>query len=69
VGKTKIARNMKNRNHASGLSFALGVVGLLAAAVGVPAGLRAQAKPTAAVADGDIVARVNNDVITLDEYR
>ena len=69
VGKTKIARNMKNRNHASGLSFALGVVGLLAAAVGVPAGLPAQAKPTAAAADGDIVARVNNDVITLAEYQ
>jgi peptidyl-prolyl cis-trans isomerase SurA len=70
VGKTKIARNMKNRNHAAGLSlsFALGAVGLLAAAVGVPAGLRAQAKPPA-VADGDIVARVNGDVITLSEYQ
>jgi peptidyl-prolyl cis-trans isomerase SurA len=72
VGKTKIARNMKNRNRASGLrlGFALGVVGLLTVAAGVPAGLRAQAKPpAAAVADGDIVARVNNDVITLAEYR
>jgi peptidyl-prolyl cis-trans isomerase SurA len=72
VGKTKIARNMKNRNRASGLrlGFALGVVGLLTVAAGVPAGLRAQAKPpAAAVADGDIVARVNNDVITLAEYQ
>src|SRR5580704_9585244 len=60
---------MKNRNHASGLSFALGVMGLLAAAAVVPAGLRAQAKPTAAVADGDIVARVNNDVIALAVYQ
>ena len=66
---------MKSHNHALGLalrlargfrlSFALGALGLLA--VGVPAGLRAQAK--AAVADGDIVARVNNDVITLAEYQ
>ncbi len=68
VGKTKIARNMRNRNRASGLSlsFALGVMALLAAVV--PAGLRAQAKP-AAVAGGDIVARVNGDVITLAEYQ
>ena len=81
VGKTKIARNMKNRNRASlvSLRFALGMVGLLAAAIPpslhaqanlalkLPASVRAQAK--AAVADGDIVARVNGDVITLAEYQ
>jgi peptidyl-prolyl cis-trans isomerase SurA len=50
-----------------GLSFALGVLSLLAALP--PAGVRAQAKPAAAVADGDIVARVNGDVITLAEYQ
>ena len=57
---------MKNRNHTSvlGLIFALGVLALLAALV--PAGVRAQAKP---VADADIVARVNDDVITLSDYQ
>ncbi len=44
--------------------FALGVLALLAALV--PAGVRAQAKP---VADADIVARVNDDVITLSDYQ
>ena len=44
--------------------FALGVLALLAALV--PAGARAQAKP---VADADIVARVNDDVITLSDYQ
>jgi len=61
---------MKKRNRASvlRLSFALGVLSLLAALV--PAGLRAQAKPAAAAAaDGDIVARVNDNVITLAEYQ
>jgi len=67
---------MKNRNHASvlpsrlsrgfSLSFALGVIGLLAAVV-LPASVGAQAK--VAVAEADIVARVNNDVITLAEYQ
>jgi peptidyl-prolyl cis-trans isomerase SurA len=68
VGRTKIARKMKNRNHASGLtlSFTLGLLILLAAVV--PDGAHAQAKPPA-VADADIVARVNNDVITLAEYQ
>jgi peptidyl-prolyl cis-trans isomerase SurA len=57
---------MKNRNHTSvlGLMFALGVLALLAALA--PAELRAQAKP---VADADIVARVNDDVITLSDYQ
>jgi peptidyl-prolyl cis-trans isomerase SurA len=57
---------MKNRNHTSvlGLMFALGVLALLAALV--PADVRAQAKP---MADADIVARVNDDVITLADYQ
>jgi peptidyl-prolyl cis-trans isomerase SurA len=48
-----------------GLGFALGVLGLFAAVV--PAGARAQAKAPAG--EADIVARVNNDVITLAEYQ
>jgi peptidyl-prolyl cis-trans isomerase SurA len=57
---------MKNRNLASGivLSLALGALALLAA-LG-PSGVRAQAKPAA---DAEIVARVNNDVITLAAYQ
>jgi peptidyl-prolyl cis-trans isomerase SurA len=64
------ARTMKNRDHASvftsGLSvmFTLVVLTLLAALL--PPSLRAQAKP---VADADIVARVNDDVITLTDYQ
>src|ERR1700728_1210670 len=57
---------MKNRNLASGivLSLTLGALALLAA-LG-PSGVRAQAKPAA---DTEIVARVNNDVITLAAYQ
>jgi peptidyl-prolyl cis-trans isomerase SurA len=44
--------------------FAFVVAALLAALV--PASVRAQAKPAA---DADIVARVNNDVITLSDYQ
>jgi peptidyl-prolyl cis-trans isomerase SurA len=61
---------MKNRKHESvlpwrfPLSFILVVLTLLAALL--PASARAQAKPVAAA---DIVARVNNDVITLSDYQ
>jgi len=61
---------MKNRNHASVIIlgsasiFTLAVLALLAALL--PASVRAQAKPAA---DADIVARVNNDVITLPDYQ
>jgi peptidyl-prolyl cis-trans isomerase SurA len=61
---------MKNRNHASVIIlgsasiFTLAVLALLAALL--PASLRAQTKP---LADADIVARVNNDVITLPDYQ
>ena len=61
---------MKNRNHASVIIlgsasiFTLAVLALLAALL--PASLRAQTKP---LADADIVARVNNDVITLSDYQ
>jgi peptidyl-prolyl cis-trans isomerase SurA len=72
--KCKTARAMKNRNHASALTsrltlglsliFSFVVAALLAALL--PASVRAQAKPAA---DADIVARVNNDVITLADYQ
>ncbi len=57
---------MKNRNHSSLLTliFTFVVPALLAALP--PASLRAQTKPAA---DADIVARVNNDVITLTDYQ
>ena len=61
---------MKNRNHASVIIlgsasiFTLAVLALLAALL--PASVRAQSKPAA---DADIVARVNNDVITLSDYQ
>src|SRR6202167_506712 len=61
---------MKNRNHASVIIlgsasiFTLAVLALLAALL--PVSLRAQTKP---LADADIVARVNNDVITLSDYQ
>ena len=61
---------MKNRNHASVLTsgftsiFTLVAAALLAALL--PASVRAQAKPAA---DADIVARVNNDVVTLSDYQ
>jgi peptidyl-prolyl cis-trans isomerase SurA len=53
---------MKNRNHAS--VVILGALALLAALV--PPSTHAQAKPAA---DAEIVARVNNDVITLSAYQ
>src|ERR1700733_6378022 len=57
---------MKSRNLASGIlpSLTLGALALLAAPA--PSGVRAQAKPAA---DTEIVARVNNDVITLAAYQ
>jgi peptidyl-prolyl cis-trans isomerase SurA len=48
----------------AGQSFTLVLLALLAALL--PASVRAQAKPSA---DADIVARVNNDVITLPDYQ
>jgi peptidyl-prolyl cis-trans isomerase SurA len=73
---------MKNREHASVLTlrFTLGLtpgftvglpltfspVALVLLAALLPASVRAQAKPEA---DADIVARVNNDVITLADYQ
>ena len=61
---------MNIRDHASALTLkstsiiTLVVLALLAALL--PANVRAQAKP---LADTDIVARVNNDVITLADYQ
>lgn len=61
---------MKNRDHASVVTLALTliltpvVLTLLAALL--PPSVLAQAKPAA---DPDIVARVNNDVITLSDYQ
>jgi len=61
---------MKNRDHASALAlkstsvFTVAVLALLAALL--PTSMRAQAKP---LADADIVARVNNDVVTLSDYQ
>jgi peptidyl-prolyl cis-trans isomerase SurA len=61
---------MKNRNHGSvvtlGLALILTLVVLASLAALLPPGVRAQAKPAA---DADIVARVNNDVITLSDYQ
>jgi len=61
---------MKNRDHASvvtlGQAFILTVVVLSLLAGLLPPSVRAQAKPAA---DADIVARVNNDVITLSDYQ
>jgi peptidyl-prolyl cis-trans isomerase SurA len=58
---------MKNRNLASTIAagFTLGTLALLAALL--PSAARAQAKP--APTDTEIVARVNNDVITLSAYQ
>jgi peptidyl-prolyl cis-trans isomerase SurA len=64
------AQTMKTRNDASVLTlgltliFPLVVPALLAALL--PASVRAQAEPAA---DANIVARVNNDVITLSDYQ
>jgi peptidyl-prolyl cis-trans isomerase SurA len=61
---------MKNRDHASVLALELSLVltffvlTLLAALL--PASVHAQAKPPA---DADMVARVNDDVITLSDYQ
>jgi peptidyl-prolyl cis-trans isomerase SurA len=61
---------MKNPNHGSvvthGLTLILTLVVLASLAALLPPGVRAQAKPAA---DADIVARVNNDVITLSDYQ
>jgi peptidyl-prolyl cis-trans isomerase SurA len=61
---------MKNRNHGSvvtlGLTLILTLVVLASLAALLPPGLRAQAKPAA---DAEIVARINNDVITLSDYQ
>jgi peptidyl-prolyl cis-trans isomerase SurA len=66
----EVSEPMKNRNFASGftlgfvVSFAVGEL-ILAAAL-LPSSARGQAT---AAADGEIVARVNGDVITLAEYQ
>ena len=61
---------MKNPNHGSvvtlGLTLILTLVVLASLAALLPPDVRAQAKPAA---DADIVARVNNDVITLSDYQ
>lgn len=61
---------MKNRNHGSvvalGLTLILTLVVLASLAALLPPGVRAQAKPAA---DAEIVARINNDVITLSDYQ
>jgi peptidyl-prolyl cis-trans isomerase SurA len=71
--KFKVARTMKNRNASVltlrltlELSLMLTLVVLTLLAAILPASVRAQAKP---VADADIVARVNNDAITLADYQ
>ena len=60
---------MKNRGQASvatsRLTLILTFVALASLAALLPPSVRAQSKP---VADADIVARVNNDVITLSDY-
>src|SRR5580693_3607962 len=56
---------MKNRNHAPRLSLIFTLVVASLAAL-LPAGLRAQAKPAS---DTDIVARVNDNAITLSDYQ
>src|SRR6202050_661908 len=57
---------MKSRNLASGILPSLTVGALAWLAPPAPSGVRAQAKPAA---DTEIVARVNNDVITLAAYQ
>jgi peptidyl-prolyl cis-trans isomerase SurA len=61
---------MKDREQASivasGFGLILTFVALTLLAALLPASVRAQAKPAA---DADIVARVNNDVITLADYQ
>jgi peptidyl-prolyl cis-trans isomerase SurA len=61
---------MKNRNHPSVLTLGLTLIFTLAVlalpAALFPASVRAQAK---AAADADIVARVNEDVITISDYQ
>jgi peptidyl-prolyl cis-trans isomerase SurA len=64
------AQTMKTRNHASVLTLGLTLIFTLVApallAALLPASAPAQAE---SAADADIVARVNNDVITLSDYR
>ncbi len=60
---------MKNRNHASVLTLGLALIFLVVPplfAALLPASVFAQAKPATGA---DIVARVNNDVITLSDYQ
>jgi peptidyl-prolyl cis-trans isomerase SurA len=61
---------MKNRDHGSvatlGLILILTLLILPSLAALLPPGIRAQPKPAA---DADIVARVNNDIITLSDYQ
>jgi peptidyl-prolyl cis-trans isomerase SurA len=61
---------MKNRNHASASTFRFTsiftLVALASLAALLPARVRAQAKPAT---DADIVAHVNNDVITLPDFQ
>jgi peptidyl-prolyl cis-trans isomerase SurA len=61
---------MKNRDHAQGTTLKVTLIFTLvalASLVALPApSVRAQAKPAA---DADVVARVNNDVITLADYQ
>ena len=63
-------QTMTNRNHASlvasGLTWIFALAVLTALVALLPPGVRAQAKP---VADADIVARVNDDVITVADYQ
>ncbi|MFZ0085526.1 MAG: peptidylprolyl isomerase [Candidatus Acidiferrales bacterium] len=57
---------MKNRSHASAMILYLNFVVLALLAALLPAWAGAQAKPAG---EADIVARVNDDVITLAEYQ
>jgi peptidyl-prolyl cis-trans isomerase SurA len=57
---------MKNRNHASVLSLSFSLVALILLVALLPASVHAQAKPAD---DADIVARVNDNVITLFDYQ
>jgi peptidyl-prolyl cis-trans isomerase SurA len=70
VNNIYAAQTMKNRDHTSaapsGLSFIFALMVLTSLVPLLPASVGAQAK---AAADADIVARVNNDVITLSDYQ
>ena len=62
--------NMRTRDHASVLALGCGLVraavALALLAGTIPASVRAQAKPAA---DADVVARVNNEAISLADYQ